>query len=275
MAYNSDMATTITALGTGAADSTKYYQTSFFFQDEKDNVLVDTGGGSGILAQLDRFGIGLNDIQNIFITHKHIDHIFGIFWILRMRGAAIAAHTAPELTIYTSRKNIALIEDVSKQFLKQRVLSLLNTNIHFVAIDEQRDIKMSDWGIHFFDIQSSKEEQWGCNMVLPNDTTLSFIGDEPFTDKLLSYCLQTDYLFHDAYCLEQDRNIFHPEEIPHSTVREAAKNAHQVGAKNLILFHTEDRATFGKRKELYTQEAAQEYSGNIFVPNDGDLIEIS
>ncbi len=275
LAYTIPMPTNIIALGTGAADSTKYYQTSFLIQDAKTNLLMDTGGGSGILAQMDRFKIGLNDIQSIFITHKHIDHIFGIFWILRMRGAAISAHRAPNLTIYASRENITLIRQVSAQFLKQTVISLFDTSILFVAVDEQQDIKMNDWGTHFFDTQSAKEEQWGCNIVLPNDISLSFIGDEPYTDKILSYCLQTDYLFHDAYCLERDRELFHPEEMSHSTVKEAAMNAESVGAKNLILFHTEDTATFGRRKELYTAEAKECFSGNVFVPDDGDVIESS
>ena len=112
------MTTSILALGTGAADSTKYYQTSFLLQDSDTNLLIDTGGGSGILAQLDRFGVPLADIQNIFITHKHIDHIFGLFWILRFRGAALHAGKAPNLTIYATRENIALIKQISAIFLK-------------------------------------------------------------------------------------------------------------------------------------------------------------
>ncbi len=268
------MIPTILALGTGAADSTKYYQTAFLIQDETTNLLVDTGGGSGILAQFDRFGVGLHDIQNIFITHKHIDHIFGLFWILRFRGAAIASGKAPDLTIYAPKENIALIRQVSAMFLKEKVLALFDVKIFFIATDDHAEISLNNWNIQFFDTQSKKETQRGCAITLPDAKKIVFIGDEPYTDTLLSYCKEADYLFHDAYCLEQDRETFHPEEISHSTAREAAKNAQIIGAKNLILFHTEDTATFGKRKELYSEEVQKEYSGNVFVPDDGDIIEI-
>lgn len=268
------MATNITALGTGAADSVKYFQTAFFIKDDQTNLLIDTGGGSGILAQMDRYNIDLNEIQNIFITHKHIDHIFGIFWILRFRGANIHSGTADKLTIYASAANIALIKQVSALFLKEKVLALFDSKILFIPVNETAKTTTSDWNLHFFDIQSKKEEQWGCAITLANDKKIVFIGDEPHTKAITPYCLNADYFFHDAYCLERDRELFHPEEISHSTAKDAAMNAESVGAKNLILFHTEDVATFGKRKELYSAEAKQHYSGNVFIPDDGDVIEI-
>ena len=265
---------TITALGTGTADSTKYFHTSFYIQDSDTNLLIDTGGGSSILGQLDKSNISLNNIQNIFITHKHIDHIFGIFWILRFRGAAIHDNKAPDLTIYASAKNITLIKQVSALFLKEKVLALFDSKIRFIPIDNALDTKLNDWVIQFFNIQSKKEEQFGCKITLPTQQTISFIGDEPYADAILPFGGEVDYLFHDAYCVEQDRGLFHPEEIFHSTVKEAAKNAEKLKASNLILFHTEDIKTFGNRKELYTQEARKEFSGNVFVPNDGDVIEV-
>lgn len=272
--YTKEMPHTITALGTGTADSVKYFQTAFFIQDSNTNLLIDTGGGSGILSQLDRFTIPLGEIQNIFITHKHIDHIFGLFWILRFRGAAIYAGEAPNLTIYASRENISLIQEVSKKFLKEKVIALFNSKILFLPIEDTEGLYIGDWKVDFFNIRSRKEDQWGCNIMFPTDKKIAFIGDEPYTEAVSSYCENVDYLFHDAYCLEKDRHLFNPQEISHSTVKEAAKNAQTAQVKNLILFHTEDKSTFGSRKELYTDEAKQEFSGNIFVPNDGDIIEI-
>lgn len=264
----------ITALGTGAADATRYFQTSFYIHDESTNLLIDTGGGSGILSQMEKAGVQLNSVMNIFITHKHIDHIFGLFWILRFRGAAIAKGEAPDLTIYASSENIALTKQVSAIFLKEKVTSLFDSKIVFIAIDEHPEMVLDDWRIQFFDIQSKKEAQHGCKITFNDTKTLSFIGDEPYTDAITSYCENADYLFHDVFCLEKDRELFHPEEICHSTAKEAASNAQKVGAKNLILFHTEDTSTFGNRKELYIKEAKTEFSGNVLVPEDLESIKI-
>lgn len=264
----------ITALGTGTADSVKYFQTSFYISDTHTNLLIDTGGGSGILSQLDKFNISLNDIQNVFITHKHIDHIFGIFWILRFRGAAIHSGKAPNLTIYASEKNITLIKEVSTLFLKEKVITLFDKKIRFIPINNTPSQTINNWSVQFFDTQSKKEEQWGCAVTFDNNRKLVFIGDESYTSPTSSFCVNADYFFHDAYCLEKDRNIFNPHEISHSTAKEAGRNAEIVKAKNLIIFHTEDQTTWGNRKNLYSIEVKEEYSGNVFVPDDGEVIQI-
>lgn len=72
----------IIVLGTGSASVTENFNTCFVLQDEKgEYLLVDTGGGNGILKQLKLANINLNKIHNIFISHKHIDHLYGMLWI--------------------------------------------------------------------------------------------------------------------------------------------------------------------------------------------------
>jgi ribonuclease Z len=46
-----------------------------------------------------------------------------------------------------------------------------------------------------------------------------------------------------------------------------------LNVKNLILYHTEDKTIAG-RKELYTQEGKEYFGGNLFVPDDLDVIEL-
>jgi ribonuclease Z len=43
--------------------------------------------------------------------------------------------------------------------------------------------------------------------------------------------------------------------------------------KNLILYHTEDH-TLATRKKEYTAEAAQHFHGNIYVPDDLEVIPL-
>lgn len=49
-------------------------------QKGEEYFLVDAGGGNGILSQLDKAGIPLESIHNIFVTHTHNDHILGMVW---------------------------------------------------------------------------------------------------------------------------------------------------------------------------------------------------
>ena len=74
----------LTILGTGSALVTECYNTCYVLTSEEGHFLVDGGGGSEILARLKRAGIDVNDIHHIFVTHKHIDHVMGIIWMLRV-----------------------------------------------------------------------------------------------------------------------------------------------------------------------------------------------
>ena len=49
--------------------------------------------------------------------------------------------------------------------------------------------------------------------------------------------------------------------------------AERLHVRNLLLYHTEDDH-IRMRKVLYTAEAAQYYSGRIFVPDDMETIVI-
>lgn len=72
-------------LGTGHALVTRYYNTCFALDDgDAGCFLVDAGGGSGILAQLDRAGVDWRRIRALFVSHAHIDHLLGAVWVLRL-----------------------------------------------------------------------------------------------------------------------------------------------------------------------------------------------
>ena len=74
----------ITMLGTGNATVTQCYNTCFALQTGTTLLLVDGGGGNGVLAQLKKAGIAIADIHHLFVTHSHTDHILGVIWLIRM-----------------------------------------------------------------------------------------------------------------------------------------------------------------------------------------------
>ena len=74
----------ITMLGTGNAVVTECYNTCFILSENSNYFLVDGGGGNTLLRQLKQAGIPWTQVKDIFVTHKHIDHLLGIIWMLRM-----------------------------------------------------------------------------------------------------------------------------------------------------------------------------------------------
>ena len=56
-------------------------------------------------------------------------------------------------------------------------------------------------------------------------------------------------------------------------VQDAAELAESLHIPNLVLWHTEDKSV-GKRKELYMTEGKTYYHGNLYVPEDRDIIAL-
>ena len=62
-----------------------------------------------------------------------------------------------------------------------------------------------------------------------------------------------------------------PYEKKHSTVKVASNIAEKLNVKNLILYHANDN-NLKNRKKLYTEEAKKYFKGDIYVPDDLDII---
>lgn len=127
--------------------------------------------------------------------------------------------------------------------------------------------------VTFFDIHSTKARQFGFRAVLPDGKIVCCPGDEPLNPLCEEFAKGADWLFHEAFCLYRDREIFSPYEKHHSTVKDACELAERLDARHLILWHTEDK-TYPERAALYRAEGEAYYHGDLLVPEDGSVIEL-
>lgn len=121
---------------------------------------------------------------------------------------------------------------------------------------------------------ASKNKLYGFETILDNNKKLVFLGDETCNPLLYDRIKNSDYVMHEAFCLDSEQDIFKPYEKKHSTVKSVCENFANLNIKNLILYHTEDTHLVN-RKELYTKEAQKYFNGNVIVPNDLEIIEIN
>ena len=118
-----------------------------------------------------------------------------------------------------------------------------------------------------------KAKQYGFCMDMGNGEKLTCCGDEPYNECEKKYAENSKWLLHEAFCLYDQADVFHPYEKHHSTAKDASELAEQLGVQNLILYHTEDK-NIVRRKELYTEEGKKYFSGNLYVPEDLEKIEL-
>lgn len=255
-------------LGTGNAAATKCYHTCFVLKGKKGCFLTDGGGGNGILKRLEQAGIRWQDIRHIFVTHKHMDHILGILWMMRMYCQEMSCGNYEEdVNIYAHSEVIGILENMARMLLGDKQAGYIGKKLHLVTVEDGQEREIIGQRVTFFDIRSTKAKQFGFLMELETGGRLTCCGDEPYQAHLCSYVRGSKWLLHEAFCLEEQADFLKPHEKHHSTVKEACLLAEELQAENLILYHTEDQ-NLTKRKERYLAEGQQYYHGNLFVPED-------
>ena len=311
---NSEKMNQITMLGTGNATVSQIYNTCFVLQTSSTLMLVDAGGGNGILAQLKKVNVQISDIHHLFVTHAHTDHVLGVIWVIRM--VAQCKGYEGLLHVYGNDKVMKVIKTIIDMILAKKQLAKVAERVVFHQLEDGECFEVGDMKLECFDIQSTKEKQFGFRAELPGTSednvsedktasdyasedktasdyasedkaasdkaasdnhakplVLACLGDEPYNEQNRCYIEGADWMMCEAFCLYADRDTFKPYEKCHSTALDAGKLAEELGVKNLILYHTEEK-TLATRKENYTREAAENFKGRIFVPDDLEVIEL-
>ena len=262
----------ITMLGTGHAGVTECYNTCFVLEDHGEKMLVDGGGGNGLLRQLNRAGIGLREIGSIFVTHKHLDHITGILWILRrIHQSARHDPSYKKISIYSHAEVITILRESYRMLLLGEDEEPDDVAFVTVADGEQRQILGDQFT--FFDVGSKRVCQYGFRAETPQGISLVCLGDEFLQAKGIPYAQDCTWLMYEAFCAEADKDLYSPHRMNHSTVKDACENAKSVNAENLILYHTEDQR-INERKQLYGDEAALYFGRRCIIPDDLETIDL-
>jgi len=261
-------------LGTGNATAIHCYNTCYLIRNPDSMILVDCGGGNGILRQLHDSGIDYRMLHDIFITHGHADHLFGLFWLIRVIGTAMnKGDYTGDLRIYCHNELIPVIRTIGELTIQPKFYKHMDKRIFLIGVEDKQVLPICGYEFHFFDIQSKKMKQFGFATTLKNGKRLTCLGDEPCTDAGLVYAAGSDWLLREVLCLYRDKDIFKPYEKNHDTVKDACTCAEQWQVKNLLLCHTEDKQ-LSQRKALYQEEGKRYFTGRLFIPDDLEIINL-
>ena len=292
----------LTMLGTGNAMVTGCYNTCFlisetgnFLQESgchnSTHFLVDGGGGNGILRQLKTAGIVVTDIHDIFVTHKHLDHLMGIIWIVRVICQMMSnGMYMGEARIYSHGEVLSIIREIAGKLLTSKQAGFIDEKLHLIEVKDGESLEIIGHKTTFFDIRSTKAKQFGFSMEIDKNRArlnskrgecerrissekLTCCGDEPFNECERLYAENSKWLLHEAFCLYSEKEIFSPYEKHHSTVKEACEAAEQLRVDNLLLYHTEE-SHLTDRKKLYMEEGKHYYHGKLWIPDDLETIEL-
>ena len=111
----------ITMLGTGNAMVTKCYNTTFVLTNGEKQLLVDGGGGNKIFNQLEDASIDWKNIKEIFVTHKHVDHVIGVIWMIRKICRSMKkGEYVGDVNIYAHEELCDIINSIAHMLLNKK-----------------------------------------------------------------------------------------------------------------------------------------------------------
>lgn len=269
----------ITMLGTGHAMTFDCFNTCFVYENENGKLLVDTGGGKQLLAQLNHVGISTGELQAVFISHRHTDHILGLPWLFRSIGGP---GSDKPLTLYLHEDVMGVAKGMLELLFPEK-LEEAEKHLRFVPVQDGGETEILGRRVQFMDLHSPNVPQFGFSMLLGNGKRFVFHGDVPFEESNRERITGADYLMHEAFHLATQKPGMPgkmpmpggkgPGKMGHSTVKEAAGYGKSLGVKTMILVHGTDSGLL-TRKQDYIHEAQQVFDGELYAPNDFDVIEL-
>jgi ribonuclease Z len=263
-----------------------------------DRILVDCGEGTQ--RQLIR-SVGLTDIDEVYITHLHVDHWLGLpgmikSFELRDRERPLTVYGPPGLKSAMQAMRVVLgrprfglrVEELARYDevahdgyviasvpVRHRVeaygYALLEDDRPGRFDAELAAAKGVTPGPDFGRLQRGET----VDGVHPDEVVgparagrrVVLSGDTAPCDALLHMAEDADLLIHEATFTEDERD--RARETSHSTARQAAQLAEEAGVRMLALVHTSTR--YGGRE---IKDEARAVFANTVVPRDFDAIEI-
>ncbi len=227
---------------------------SYLLIVNEKNYLIDTG--PGCLSYLQNY-ISYKDIDGIFLSHLHADHVSDIYTLryaiyvaqrdgLMKKGLPIYMPKRPKRTFNFIRR------DIKEEFSITEIKGDLKLDLNGLKVTFLM-------GKHPIPTYAMRFEYEGKTFVYTADTM--------YFDKLLSFCKDTHILIAEATLQNIDRNL---EDLGHMTARRAGELARNAGVKRLILTHIWPEY----RREQSLLEAQNSFDGEVTVGNRGDTIKI-
>lgn len=243
-------------LGTGAADNEERCQSALaLVHEDGPFVLFDAGSGLETLRQVLRAGLRPVDLRAIFITHRHWDHVGGLFPLLiwfRLRCPEVLTR----LTTFGSDETVAALGRMCH-------LSGHRGGFAFVGLRTGEECNpLAGVTVEVFPVEHISGSV-GYRVRLRH-AVIVITGDTSPAESVVTAAAGADLLVHEA---TWDRaHQAQARIMPHSTGEEAGAVAERAGVKRLVLTHLPSERVIPAK--TIQDEALQAFHGPVDLALD-------
>lgn len=302
---------TLHTLGCGSAKPTPAHQPSSTVIDHRGRLfMIDCGEGAQRSFQLHR--LKTSRLSNIFLTHLHGDHVFGLPGLIGSMGLQ---QEGGRITIHTFEEGKKILSTILNYFSRELPFdveyNILNPHrqetayedhalrVRTVPLDHRIDAigfifeekeglrhikrEMTDfYGVPLYMMNRIKS---GEDFVRPDGTVVpnSVLTTDPTPARSYAHISDTAYIPELAKIIGPvdlllhettylEANAADAAKRGHSTARQAAMVARDAGAKALLTTHYSSR--YYKDETGFIKEASEIFKGPVYLNNERLVLEI-
>lgn len=183
----------------------------YLIEEDQSKILLDCG--NGVFSNYQK-NFSLEDLDAIILSHLHPDHISDIF-ILRY-------------ALEFRKKSIKIFAPNNPH---EEFIRLFHKSYEISIIDSKKSFKIGNMMIHFEKMNHVVPDYAIC--IEANGKKLVYSGDTSYTQKLIDFSKNADFLLCEAGVLEKDL-VNTP---PHLSPEQAVEIGERANAKRIMLTH--------------------------------------
>lgn len=237
----------ITFVGTGTVSSKSRNNMGILV----DDILLDCG--MGIIKKLEEYGKRSKDIKYLLITHFHADHFFDILNLLYGRLSRKECDEKLHIILPTNGR-MKIIDLVKFGFGKEYEDIEEKFNIEFIELDINETYNCEDYQIIPIQVKHGDCIPAYGYLLKKGNITIGYSGDTQICDNFLKMCEQSNYMFAEATIPVSSNKGGHISFEELKVIAEKYNNC------KFYAVHRGDYEITSK--------------GKVFVPNDGDTLQI-
>jgi ribonuclease Z len=255
-------------LGTAAAVASKDRDnTSLLLEEARERILIDTPGS--LLVKLAKLNIDYRKITDIFITHSHPDHIYGLASLLHSRY-----NLNDQIRIFAHPDTINLVRNIRRLFKLQdtnKFPKIIYKKISPVENEPFYDSKyILAWA---FRVRHGRDSLGLKFFFKKNKVSLVYSSDTARSKYLIEFARDCDYLIHDCFAPERFFRKYPKLNSMHTSSLSLGKIARELYPRVVIPIHFTSEVRYSFRNII--KEINKNFKGRIVLPKDLEILKLT
>lgn len=242
---------------------------SFLLTESGQSILVDAGPGT--TRQLARLGITLPQIDTLFISHVHADHLLGAPYAIFARTVQARSYDGEvnPLRVVASADVHEALEEILRRCYPTRDFPYER---HVVDEEESAPVrvKKAQFSTRFAD---HTVPTLSLRVDFDSGRSIGYTADTLLYDGLDSFMTGVDVLIAEAFGTRADFGAAQ-QKLKHSLAGDAGVLAKSVNPEFLVLYHMHERYFADPKRQEVIDEVRSEYSGRVVFPIDLQSLDL-